>query len=161
MREQLEKWSQQPGEYTASQQHISGLVAVGASCPRLLERPINASEYHHINQGDSDQEKSRDTRADYPADVLQKLEMVLCSGSGPVCDQSGNDDDCRMSESEVETHRHWSLTVLHQLASNVVYRRNVVSTDSVPKTECVRENPVTACHCFIMKPATRPSPPPN
>src|SRR5260370_25854657 len=140
MREQLEKWSQQPGEYTASQQQISGLVAVGASCPRLLERPVNASEYHHINQGDSDQEKSRDTGADDPADVLQKLEMLLCSRSGPVCDHSGNDDDGRMSESEVETHQYWSLSVLHQLASNVVDRRNVVGIDCVPKTECVSEN---------------------
>src|SRR5260370_8405708 len=155
MREQLEKWSQQPGEYTASQQHISGLVAVGASCPRLLERPINASEYHHINQGDSDQEKSRDTRADYPADVLQKLEMVLCSGSGPVCDQSGNDDDCRMSESEVETHRHWSLSVLHHLPTNVVNPRNVVSIDCVPKTECVSENRGTEEYWFIMQRANR------
>src|SRR5260370_6101708 len=105
MREQLEKRPKQPGEYTASQQHIRVLIAVAASSPRLLECPVNASENHHINQGDSDQEKSRDTGADYSADVLHKLEMLLRSGSGPVCYQSGNADDGRISESEVETHR--------------------------------------------------------
>src|SRR5208282_5047290 len=95
MREQLEKWPQQPGEDTASQQQVSSLVAVGVSGARLLECPVNASENHHIDQGDSDQEKRRDTGADYPGDVLQKLEMLLRSGSSPVRAQSRNDDDCR------------------------------------------------------------------
>ena len=65
--------------------------------------------------------------------------MLLGSRSGPVCDARGNKNDRRMPESEVETHRHRSSSVLHELASNVVDRSNVVSIDSVPKAEGVRQ----------------------
>jgi hypothetical protein len=65
--------------------------------------PVNASENHHIDQGDSGPGKSRHTGADYPADVLQKLEILPHSGSRPVRDQSRNDDNCR----------YWSLSIFN------------------------------------------------
>jgi hypothetical protein len=124
----------------------------------LLECPVNASENYHIDQGDSDQEKHRDSGAEYPANILQKLEMLFRRGSSPVCNQRGNDDNCRMSESEVQTHRYWPLSVLHQLASNVIDRRNVVGIDRVPKTKCISKNRSTEKHRFIMKRDNRPNP---
>ena len=60
-----------------------------------------------------------------------------------------------------ETHRYWSLSVLHQLASNVVDRRNVVGIDCVPKTECVSENRGTKEYWFIMERDNRPNPSAN
>jgi hypothetical protein len=65
-----------------------------------------------------------------------------------------------MSESEVETHRYWSFSVLDQLASNVVDRCNVVGIDGVPKTECVSQNSRTDEYRFVMERDNRPNPGP-
>ena len=64
----------------------------------------------------------------------------LCSATVAAANASdGEHDDRRMAEREEEADRDRPLAVLHQLAGDVVDRRDVVGVDRMPQPERVGE----------------------
>src|SRR5208282_5069037 len=84
--------------------------------------------------------------------------MLFGSRCSPVCDECGNEDDGRVSASEVKSHRHGSPSILHEFASNIVDRRNVVGIDGMPKTKGVCQEGRAEENRFIVERKNCPYP---
>src|SRR5208337_5017840 len=66
-----------------------------------------------------------------------------------------------MAEGKEKAHRKRMFTFLHELASHIVDRRNVISIHGVPKTECVSQKSGPKENWFIMEREKRPDPSPK
>ena len=63
-----------------------------------------------------------------------------------------------MAEREHQPQSHWPLTLLHQLARDVVDRRDVVGVDRVPQAEAVGEERSSQQHGIMPERENRPGP---
>ncbi len=87
---------------------------------------------------DGEEEEGGDARADQAADILDHLEVIDCPGD-PCYGGGGENDHGRMPESEEETHGDGHLTLLHQLAGDVVDGGDMVGIDRVAQTQPVND----------------------
>ena len=111
---------------------IPGDVPPPAQAP---EGAADAGQNHAIDEADEDQERRRHARPDQASQLPVSPRDIEHAGRGERDEGGRDDDDGGVTEREPETDGDRSLALLHQLARDVVDRRDVIRIDAVPHPE--------------------------
>jgi hypothetical protein len=109
-----------------------------SSPDRSPQRPQKVAQDAEVDKPDGEQKAGRDQSRNHTPDRLQSFDLLQRTG-GQSHQQRSNEDDTRVTNGEEETDSHRALTLLHQLAGDVVDRSDVVSVNRMPQAEAIGE----------------------
>ena len=119
------------------EQRVEVLLHIGTATANAMERAIDRDEDDQIHDCDRQQEQRGRQRANDAAHVAQCGELLIEGHRGRGDGDRREHHDGRMSEGEEQPDGDRALTLLHQLARDVVDRGDVVGVDGVPQAEAV------------------------
>ena len=115
-------------------------------------------QHHDIGRRDREQERRGDCGGNHAADLLQGGEVLLRGGGHRRDREDESDDDCCVAEREEKSDGDRAPPFLHQLAGDVVDRRDVVGVEGMPQPEAVGEEGRAKKKRIVMKRRERPQP---
>jgi hypothetical protein len=115
-------------------------------------------QHHDIGRRDREQERRGDCRGNHAADLLQGGEVLLRGGGHWRDCENESDDDCCVAEREEESDGDRAPPFLHQLAGDVVDRRDMVGVEGMPQPEAVGEEGRAKKKRIALKRRERPQP---
>ncbi|MNX92275.1 hypothetical protein D3C86_1244110 [compost metagenome] len=124
----------------AGQHQVQVLGGEGAAAPDLAEGAPHRAQDQQVEEGQQEQERGRDARADQPAHVLHLTEVRLQEHGGEGDPDGHQCHHRRMPEREEEAHGDRIATLLHQLARDVVDGRDVVGIHGVAQPQRIGQH---------------------
>ena len=138
--DEREHGPEEAGEKSAiGEEKIEVLIDIGLAGADAGEGAIDGDEHDDVDDGDGEQEETRNEGADEAADGAGRVHSVLKSERGGGDDDRADDDDGGVAEREHEADSDGALALLHELAGDVVDGGDVVRVDRVAEAEAVGE----------------------
>ncbi len=136
-RHQPEHRAAHPGDEAALiEQRVDVLLVDRVALPQAAIGLEDRDEDRDVHRRDREQEEGRGQRPEQAAVMPQGLEAAE-QGRRRGDGACGEDDHRRMAHGEEEADRDGPLAALHQLAGDVVDRRDMVGIDGVTQAEAV------------------------
>ena len=140
------------------QQFVDVVFVKRCTATDALEGTIESEQNDQVRYRDNEQEQCRGRGADHAADLATGGEAVgqRCRRQ---CDRDRSDQHHRrMAEREEQADCHRSLSLLHQLACDVVDGGDVIGIERVPQPERIGEHGCSDQHRLPRECGERPHP---
>jgi hypothetical protein len=139
-RDHLEHGAEEAGEQaTVAEEQIEVFFDVRLAAPDAHEGADHRAENDKIDDCNGEEKDGRDERADYAADISDGVDAVVQGERGGGDGSRAHYDDGGMSKREHEADGDGTFAFVHELASDVVDRGDVVGIDCVAEAETVGE----------------------
>ena len=134
--DEAEERTEEAGEEaTTVEQDVEIVLDERVAVLHRLKRAVDRHQDNDVEDRDGEQEQRRDTGADDSAHLLERIEARGKRRRGE-CDADRHEHhDRRVAERKEKADANRTLALLHELAGDVVDRRDMVGVDCVAQAE--------------------------
>ncbi len=149
---QPEQAAEQAAEEAApGEQQVEVFVVIAPAGLYAPEGLKDRDQHHHVHQRDGEQEGGGDNGADDAAEILQGQKLCLDGKGGDRHHRRQRHHDAGMAEREEQADADRALTLLHQLAGDIVDGGDVVGIDGVAQTEAIGQKGGAEQHRVVVE----------